>query len=38
MPQHEHLDRIGALAAGHQDDQLEYLPENQVAERQDHGR
>jgi hypothetical protein len=38
MPQHEYLDRIGAFAARHQDDQLEYLTQDQVAEQQDHGR
>jgi hypothetical protein len=32
MAQHEHLDRVGALAARRQDDQLEHLPKNQVAE------
>jgi hypothetical protein len=38
MPQHQYLDRVGALAPRHQNDQLEYLPKNQVAERDDHGR
>jgi hypothetical protein len=36
MPQHEYLNRIGPLAARSQDDQLEHLPKNQVAERQNH--
>ncbi|WP_050564779.1 phosphotransferase [Salinispora arenicola] len=38
VPQHEHLDRVSATAAGQQDDQLQCLTKNQVADRQDHYR
>jgi hypothetical protein len=39
MPQHEHLDRIGAFAAHHKNnDQLQHLSTNQVPERHDHDR
>jgi phage gp46-like protein len=38
VPQHKHLDRVGALTARYQDDQLQYLTKDQVAERQDHDR
>jgi hypothetical protein len=38
MPQYEHLDRVRTLASSSQDDQLQYLPKDQVTERQDHER
>jgi len=38
VAQDEHLDRNGALVARHQDDQLEQLAKNQIAQRPDHGR
>ena len=38
VPQHEHLDRVGVPTASQQDHQLQCLPKNQVAERQDHDR
>ena len=38
MLKHEHLDCVGALTTRQQDDQLQCLAKNQVAERHDHGR
>jgi len=38
VPKHQHLDRVGASPASHEDDQLQDLTEDQIAERENRDR